>query len=114
MKSLWNFVILPTQSVPGAKNVDAFWKNLQAGVKSIRHFSDQELLAAGVSPEILKMPNYVKAGTILEGAEDFDADFFGYTPREAELTDPRVYRLRLALLFGLQLSADEVAGLGLF
>ena len=33
---------------------------------------------------------------------------------EAELTDPRVYRLRLALLFGLQLSAEEVAGLGLF
>lgn len=32
----------------------------------------------------------------------------------AEITDPRVYRMRLGLLFGLQLSAEEVAGLGLF
>ena len=74
---------------PGANDVETFWSNLRAGVKSIRHFSEQELLAAGVPPEVLKMPNYVRAGTILEKAEFFDADFFGYTPREAELTDPQ-------------------------
>ena len=74
---------------PGANTVEAFWENLQAGVKSIRQFSEQELLAAGIAPELLKMPNYVRAGTVLEGAEYFDADFFGYTPREAELTDPQ-------------------------
>lgn len=74
---------------PGANTIDTFWKNLRAGVKSIRHFSDQELLAAGVPPEVLAMPNYIKSGTVLEGAEYFDADFFGYTPREAELTDPQ-------------------------
>lgn len=32
----------------------------------------------------------------------------------AEITDPRVYRMRLSLMFGIDLSADEVAGLGLF
>lgn len=31
-----------------------------------------------------------------------------------EITDPRVYRMRLSLMFGIDLSADEVAGLGLF
>lgn len=74
---------------PGANNLDTFWHNLRSGVKSIRQFSEQELLAAGVSPEVLKMPNYVRAGTVLEGAEFFDSEFFGYTPREAELTDPQ-------------------------
>jgi len=74
---------------PGANTVEVFWKNLLEGKKSIRHFSERELLAAGVPAEVLAMPNYVRAGTILEGAEDFDADFFGYTPREAELTDPQ-------------------------
>lgn len=74
---------------PGANNVESFWQNLRTGVKSIRHFSEQELLAAGVPPEVLKMPNYVRAGTILEDAEAFDAEFFGYTPREAEMTDPQ-------------------------
>ncbi|GCE29298.1 hypothetical protein KDA_47820 [Dictyobacter alpinus] len=74
---------------PGANTIHGFWQNLRTGTKSIQHFSEQELLAAGVDPEMLKLPNYVRAGAILEGAEYFDADFFGYTPREAELTDPQ-------------------------
>lgn len=32
----------------------------------------------------------------------------------AELTDPRVYRMRLGMMFGIELSAEEVAALGLF
>lgn len=32
----------------------------------------------------------------------------------ATIDDPRVYRLRLSLMFGIDLSADEVAALGLF
>jgi N-hydroxyarylamine O-acetyltransferase len=32
----------------------------------------------------------------------------------AEIADPRVYRMRLSLLFGIDLTADEVAALGLF
>ena len=31
---------------------------------------------------------------------------------EAEITDPRVYRMRLAMMFGIALSKEEVAGLG--
>ncbi len=33
---------------------------------------------------------------------------------EAEITDPRVYRLRLSMMFGIDLSAEEVAALSLF
>jgi N-hydroxyarylamine O-acetyltransferase len=32
----------------------------------------------------------------------------------AEITDPRVYRMRLGMMFGIELSTDEVAALGLF
>jgi N-hydroxyarylamine O-acetyltransferase len=32
----------------------------------------------------------------------------------AEITDPRVYRLRLSMMFGIDLTPDEVAQLGLF
>ena len=32
----------------------------------------------------------------------------------AEITDPRVYRLRLSMLFGIDLSPEEVAALGVF
>lgn len=74
---------------PGARNVDEFWQNLIAGVKAIRTFSDEELLAAGIDPALLKLPNYIKAGSILEGADLFDASFFKFSPREAEVMDPQ-------------------------
>lgn len=74
---------------PEARDVAAFWSNLRAGRESIRFFTDEELLAAGVPETLLKDPNYVKAKAVLDDADKFDAGFFGYTPREAELMDPQ-------------------------
>jgi acyl transferase domain-containing protein/acyl carrier protein len=74
---------------PGAPNIEAFWQNIAAGIKSIRFFSDEELLAAGVDPALLALPNYVKAGAPLKEIDQFDAAFFGYTPREATMMDPQ-------------------------
>lgn len=74
---------------PGAKNIDEFWKNLQNGVESISFFTDEELLASGIEADVINDPNYVKAGAVLEDIELFDAGFFGFNPREAEITDPQ-------------------------
>ncbi|MDQ1350461.1 MAG: hypothetical protein QG657_763 [Acidobacteriota bacterium] len=76
---------------PGAQNVERFWENLKNGVESITFFSQEELLSAGVSSELLNSPNYVKCGGgMLDDKEYFDAAFFGYSPVEAELMDPQV------------------------
>ena len=74
---------------PDAPNIETFWKNLCAGVESVTMFTDEQLLSAGVEPSLVEAPNFVKAGVLLDGVELFDARFFGYTPREAELTDPQ-------------------------
>ncbi|MFB2976511.1 beta-ketoacyl synthase N-terminal-like domain-containing protein [Microseira sp. BLCC-F43] len=74
---------------PGAKNIDEFWQNIRDGVESIRFFNDEELLDSGIEPEDLKQPNYVKAGATLEDIDLFDAAFFGFSPREAQMTDPQ-------------------------
>ena len=74
---------------PGANTIDEFWQNLCNGVESISFFTDEEVLASGVEPELLKNPNYVKANPILSDVESFDAEFFGYSPKEAELIDPQ-------------------------
>lgn len=79
---------------PGAKNVDEFWQNLRDGVESVSFFSDEELKASGVDPNLLSDPSYVKAGAVLEGLDLFDAPLFGFSAREAELTDPQ-HRLLL-------------------
>jgi amino acid adenylation domain-containing protein len=74
---------------PGASSIEQFWQNLRDGVEAVSFFSDDELLAAGVDPAMLNHPNYVKAGVLLENIEQFDASFFGYSPREAEIMDPQ-------------------------
>ncbi|MEO7022028.1 MAG: SDR family oxidoreductase, partial [Ktedonobacteraceae bacterium] len=80
-------LVAMTGRFPGATSVEQFWQNLQAGQESITFFSEEELLAAGVSAELVQQPNYVRARPILpeEVVSGFDAAFFGYSPREAQL-----------------------------
>jgi natural product biosynthesis luciferase-like monooxygenase protein/non-ribosomal peptide synthase protein (TIGR01720 family) len=73
---------------PGAHNVEEFWQNLRDGVESISRFTDAELELNGDSA-LARDPRYVKSKAILDGVELFDASFFGFTPREAELADPQ-------------------------
>jgi len=74
---------------PGAPDLETFWRNLRDGVESISRFSDEEMLAAGVEPEVLANPRYVRARGVIAGAKLFDAPFFGLSPREAAITDPQ-------------------------
>ena len=74
---------------PGARDAEQFWRNLCAGRESISRFSDAELLASGVAAAALADPRYVPAAGVVEGAEEFDAAFFGFTPLEADLIDPQ-------------------------
>jgi acyl transferase domain-containing protein/surfactin synthase thioesterase subunit/acyl carrier protein len=74
---------------PGAHSVGEFWSNLCRGVESIRFFSEAELREAGVDRAVLERPGYVRAAPILTDPDHFDAAFFGYSPREAELMDPQ-------------------------
>lgn len=74
---------------PGAPTLDDFWHNLQNGVESVSSFSEAELLDAGIEAATVKQPNYVKARAILENADWFDAEFFGLSPRDAEILDPQ-------------------------
>ena len=65
---------------PGAKDVEIFWQNLRDGVESISFFTDEELISTGTDPAVFNDSKYVKAGTVLEDIELFDAAFFGFTP----------------------------------
>jgi phthiocerol/phenolphthiocerol synthesis type-I polyketide synthase E len=74
---------------PGAPDLETFWKNLLEAKESIQFFSDDELKREGVEQSQYENPNYVKAGTELDNIDKFDASFFGFTPREAEIMDPQ-------------------------
>jgi acyl transferase domain-containing protein/thioesterase domain-containing protein/acyl carrier protein len=75
--------------LPGARNVDEYWKNLVEGVESIRFYSDEEMLAEGVPREHLRHPRFVKAAAPLPDMELFDGEFFGFSPKECAILDPQ-------------------------
>ncbi|WP_089934764.1 type I polyketide synthase [Candidatus Entotheonella palauensis] len=80
-------VIGMTGRFPGAPHVAALWQNLCGGVESLRPFTDDEIIAAGVEAEQAK--NRVMAGGIIEDADLFDAAFFSVYPKEAQILDPQ-------------------------
>ncbi|WP_242902248.1 type I polyketide synthase [Actinomadura terrae] len=79
---------------PGAHDLDAYWQNLIGGVESIRRYTPDEQTALGVPEHVARHPAFVPAASVLDGADRFDAAFFGLTPREAEIRDPQ-HRLLL-------------------
>ncbi len=74
---------------PGARDLGDFWNNVRSGTDALETFSDADLDAAGVVPALRSNPQFVRRGTVLEGAELFDAGFFGLAPREAQIIDPQ-------------------------
>lgn len=75
--------------LPEADNVEEFWKNLLAEKESMEVFTEEQLLASGVSPATFNNPHYVPIRGVIKGPDRFDAEFFNCTPREAELIDPQ-------------------------
>lgn len=75
--------------LPGARDIREYWKNLRDGVESVQAFTREELIAAGVSEALLRNPAYVKSGVVLADMEHFDAEFFGFSPKEAAIMDPQ-------------------------
>lgn len=75
---------------PGANNVDELWEVLKKGIDTITFFSDDELKESGISTDKFEKVNFVRAKPMLEDIEYFDATFFGYTPKEAEIMDPQM------------------------
>ncbi|MCW2283819.1 amino acid adenylation domain-containing protein [Rhodoblastus acidophilus] len=73
---------------PGARTVKKFWENVLAGRSSVTRFASDELEDA-FDEATRKDPDYVPARPILDDVELFDADYFGMSPREADLTDPQ-------------------------
>jgi len=74
---------------PGAPDVERFWDELVAGREAVRRWTEEELDAAGVPVAERRAPGFVPAGAPLDDADLFDAGFFGYSHREAEILDPQ-------------------------
>ncbi|MFL6137851.1 MAG: thioester reductase domain-containing protein [Frankiaceae bacterium] len=73
---------------PDASDPQAFWRNLVTGTVSTREQTTERLLAGGRSENELENPSFVPVAATVPDVDLFAAEFFGYSPAEAELIDP--------------------------
>ncbi len=74
---------------PGAASLGDFWKYVRDGVEVLQELDSADVERAGVPRAVHSASGYVKNSTELEDADLFDAGFFGYSPREAQILDPQ-------------------------
>jgi acyl transferase domain-containing protein len=74
---------------PGAATLDAFWSNLRAGVESIEFFQEKDREPGPLDGAFGGHGSLVCAAGVLKGIENFDAELFGFSPREAAVLDPQ-------------------------
>ncbi|WP_213992198.1 SDR family NAD(P)-dependent oxidoreductase [Sodalis sp. dw_96] len=82
-------IIGMTLRLPGADSLPSLWSNLAGGRVSIRHFQREHCAARGIESPLFDHPRYVFADAALPDIDLFDADFFAFSQREAELLDPQ-------------------------
>jgi acyl transferase domain-containing protein/acyl carrier protein len=75
--------------LPGAPTVNAFWNNLRDGIESIEPLDEEALLAAGETPERMHHKDYVASAARMAAFDEFDAEFFGFSAKEAAILDPQ-------------------------
>ncbi|MEB3341934.1 SDR family NAD(P)-dependent oxidoreductase [Okeania sp.] len=83
---------------PGANDYNQFWENIEAGVNSISEIPPQRWEIEKHYSPLPNQPNKTisKWGGLVEGIDEFDAEFFSISPREAGKVDPQ-HRIMLEL-----------------
>jgi len=73
---------------PGANTIEELWAVLKEGKETTCFFTEDEL-DPGVSEALRNHPDYIKAKGVIDQVKEFDASFFGITPKLAALMDPQ-------------------------
>ena len=74
---------------PGAPDISAFWRLLEAGVDAVTDGRCDSGSWSGVAGDPAADEAICRQGGYIEGIDRFDAGFFGIRPIEARLMDPR-------------------------
>ncbi|GIG93135.1 type I polyketide synthase [Plantactinospora endophytica] len=84
--------------LPGADDADTFWRNLCAGRESVQQLDAETMVERGVPESMARRKGFRAVSATAGDLDRFDAEFFGFTQREAEICDPQ-FRLFLELSY---------------
>src|ERR1700704_704514 len=98
--------------LPAAPSAGAFWRLLREGRDAITDAPSDRWPKDGLSEMEASMPGLLRGG-FLDRIDEFDADFFGISPKEAAVTDPQqrlVLELSWEALEDAGIVPEEVRG----
>ena len=75
---------------PMSNNIDEYWENIKNCKDCISTFTESELEDNGINKNLYLDSKYIKRRGIIEDLEEFDYEFFKYTPKDASIMDPQV------------------------
>jgi acyl transferase domain-containing protein/glutamate-1-semialdehyde aminotransferase len=81
-------VIAMTGRFPNSNSISEFWDKIKDSKNCIDLFDDKDLHPS-VDQDQLLNPNFVKVAGLYPGYDEFDSQYFGMTPKEAEILDPQ-------------------------
>lgn len=101
---------------PESRDLHEFWTNLRTSKELIKSFSEDELLALGMSIDDINQPGFIGSQGSFDHPENFNYQFFGYTRHEADLMDPQIRLLhehtwKALEDSGVKFSSDSKTGL---
>ncbi|MER7203322.1 beta-ketoacyl synthase N-terminal-like domain-containing protein, partial [Streptomyces sp. NPDC000188] len=85
-----------------ATSAGRLWELLEEGKTGIRRYTEAELIGLGHDRATVAREGFVPAGVVLEDADAFDAEFFGYSAQHAEWLDPQQRLLLEVAWHGLE------------
>ena len=74
--------------MPGCIDINHFWESILGGKILTAAFNPKDLEEKYLKA-LWENDNYIKTTHNIDDIDKFDADFFGFSPREAQLTDPQ-------------------------
>ncbi|HVX40327.1 MAG TPA: beta-ketoacyl synthase N-terminal-like domain-containing protein, partial [Gemmatimonadaceae bacterium] len=74
---------------PGAPNLDAFWELIRTGGDGVRAVPDARRGWASPFDDLPAPSRGAERAGFIDGIDQFDAELFGITPREADAIDPQ-------------------------
>ncbi|MDW3191875.1 MAG: type I polyketide synthase [Cytophagales bacterium] len=94
---------------PESRDLQEFWTNLCTSKELIKSFSEDELLALGMSIEDINQPGFIGSQGSFDHPENFDYQFFGYTRHEADLMDPQIRLLHEHTWKAIEDSGEKIS-----
>lgn len=111
-------IISVSGAFSGGADLEHYWHLIQSGKEGIQFHGLDECRRAGVSEDLLQNPLFIPSSGHIPDIDQFDAAFWGISPKEAKNLDPQIRLFLEHCWYALEesgyLASRQQANIGVF